>query len=709
VRWPRRVMSFLFLAFFLAGPPVVLVRFVGWPIQGWPGLQQARAWVSHPLTEQTLTFGLAVLAWLVWLLLAGTVVLRLLARMRAVARWLRRLPLPTPMQATATGIAGAAVFGVGTDATTAPQSDAPPPTATGALDHHVGDESGSPPHQPDAPVRPVSDGVTLPGGWVPQTTAEHIATAGALVWLRRRRSYRPSPPGSATRDDADLTPLPGTITVVQAALAPPIADDLYPEQPAPARTEQVPGTPCSDQSSPVADLPPGGVGLTGVGAADAARGVLVTVLLHGLRHPAGEVRLVTTTADLTTLLGSASALLHRVPGLRLTSSAEDAVAVLEAELRRRTQPGADHAAAVRDGPLVLLTHTPTTPDTATRLATALGNSGGAVTAVLLGAWPHATTWRTDATGYTHDPREPDLPGPRLCVLDAVATTDLLTVISQAHPNQSNAHPPIPAEERPPAPHPPIPRQATGNDRPITPHVADLRRRRCDLRVLGVPALLCDGIPVTVRRSAAMQALVFLAVHRQGATSRQLTEAIWPGLPAHTVTGRLYTTLSELRTTTRAASGLTIVDHHNDRYQLVHDHVDADLWRLHAAVDDAATAFVGRASACRAIIDSYTGDLGTGQPWPWLAPAREVTRRLVIDAYAALAAAQTDPHRTLALLQDAIRVDPLNEDLHRQALHVLAALGNHAAVEDLLDSHNRRLAAARLEPSDALRRIAAQLW
>lgn len=123
----------LLLTLLLVLPPVVLVRVVGWPVQGWPDVRQ---WVAQPLTEQTLIVALTVLGWLVWLLLAVTVTVRAAVRVRAGARWLRAMPLPTPLQATATGMAGAAAFGAGAH-TGATGTAAEPalPVAAGTLDH----------------------------------------------------------------------------------------------------------------------------------------------------------------------------------------------------------------------------------------------------------------------------------------------------------------------------------------------------------------------------------------------------------------------------------------------------------------------------------------------------------------------------------------------------------------------------------------------
>ncbi|WP_238453414.1 hypothetical protein [Micromonospora sp. ATA51] len=248
MRWPRQVASLLFLALLLCGPPVVLVEIVGWPLSGWPSLRQAQLWVAQPLTEQTLTVALTLFAWLVWLFLAATVTVRALTRMRAGARWLRRMPLPTPLQATATGMAGAAAFGVGTHPTTAPP-DHPLAVAAGTLDDHGGADAADHSHLIDSRV---GDGIVVSGGWLPRDVAEQISAAAALVWLRRRRAYQPRPPGSEGRDEPDLAPLPAAVAAVQAALA---TGNTYPSSRSrPPPTPAMPGGPWQ-RRSPVSRPP----------------------------------------------------------------------------------------------------------------------------------------------------------------------------------------------------------------------------------------------------------------------------------------------------------------------------------------------------------------------------------------------------------------------------------------------------------------------
>ncbi|WP_124775590.1 AfsR/SARP family transcriptional regulator [Micromonospora inaquosa] len=201
--------------------------------------------------------------------------------------------------------------------------------------------------------------------------------------------------------------------------------------------------------------------------------------------------------------------------------------------------------------------------------------------------------------------------------------------------------------------------------------------------MGEPTLLVDGEPLTIRRSAALQILVFLATsHPTGANTSQLADAIWPGVPRRSLTGRLYTTLSELRTVIRDASGLHVIEHTDDRYRLNPAHLNVDLWQLQAAIHHAASAVTDTTAAWQAVVDAYPADLAAGRIWPWLDPIREATRRHAIDACAALADAEPDPPRRLALLQAGLRIDPYNADLHARAHTALTTRGDREAATKL---------------------------
>jgi hypothetical protein len=139
-RLARGLWSLGWLTVLLAGIPAALVYYVGWPLPDhWPARPELEQWVAQPVTRPAIIGTAAVLIWLLWALLVYAVVVEVLVRVRRAVRALRRLrlpPLPTPMQATASGVLGAAVFGLPTGTT------APAPPVKGAarrVGYSVGD------------------------------------------------------------------------------------------------------------------------------------------------------------------------------------------------------------------------------------------------------------------------------------------------------------------------------------------------------------------------------------------------------------------------------------------------------------------------------------------------------------------------------------------------------------------------------------------
>src|SRR6266545_4280922 len=643
-------------------------------------------------------------------------------------------------------------------------------------------------------------GVALPdGGWVDRHTAAAVSAAAGLLWLRRRRRYVPRPPSGSRRRDADLTALPDTAAA--------IVDRLHSDQPDPTQREQDRlGVPidhgsrshddhghddhgrddhgrddrdrgdgeglgrgerwadptASSETMPTpaevtvaalgqardgplrpADLPVGGVGLTGLGATDAARGILTAALLTGAPgNPELDTQVLTTTDDVATLLRPGMVGHARPSGLNVFTDVEELLAAVETQLLHRihhwtTQPGPDAAGttaaadAAADGgpfpPLLIVTAPPAGPGPARRLAVLLTHTAGRldIRGVLLGAWPLGATWQVNPDGTigltanaNGNGRRPAVAtGARLCVLSATAATDLLTLQAQARPDRFQLHPtseaPRASGQAPPAGQPAA--ITTGSD---TPPAADRRtgvdaagpagvstvlvdgdrdgRRAAAplrLRLLGGAALYRSddlGSPLRLGRSAALQVLVFLALHPDGATSHDLAAALWPGVRPRP-TDRVYTAASTLRTALARVTDadVEVLTRNEERYQLNHHLLQVDLWTLHTAVDLAAAAGdpATRTEALRTIIRCYTGELAAGRLWLWIGPYREATRRHVIDAYTTLAditlAGSTvpdgvDPSTAVELLRAALMVEPANEDLHRRAAAALAAAGQPTA-------------------------------
>jgi len=632
----KRLWSGFWLTVLLVGIPVVLVYTVGNPL---PARRDLAALVAEPLTEQNIFAAIAVVAWLIWAGLVYATIAEVWMWARRWARWLRRLPqLPTPMQGLASGMLGVVAV------TAQPSTEA---AAHAVAASTVDDPSPVASH--DGRQYEAATGVELPdGGWLPASVAHAVDAAGALVWWRRRRQYQPGIIGANAA--ADLVPLPAAARAVQAAL-----DDA----------DLVTGPP----AALVLGLPAGGLGLTGPGAEAAARGLLAAQLLT---HTADHPRVITTRRDLQTLLGT-NGRQHDAPGLHLAKSLVDALNALDRVVVDR--PGR---------PVTVLTAAPDHEDVGRRLAAllTLGADRG-ITGVILGTWPHGTTWRVRADGTVDATRE------RLGTLTGPAAADLLTlaILRSREPRPTTQQtPPLPPVESPlatPAPEP--------------ARVAPLR-----LTLLGGVTVTAGGEQVPIRRTAAIQILVFLALHPHGATSGELCEAIWPHLRRHAAAGRFYTTISELRGILRTATGgHEVINHTGDRYRLDHALAETDVARLQAAQRTALAAPTPteREQALRQLVDRYGGELVAGYHWPWVAPLREVTHRQVIDAYLQLASDQ--PHQAAPLLHHAIHVDPINEHLYEQALAALTAAGQQHAAAKLRAAHTRHLATTPQPPDQGV--------
>src|SRR5690349_1140065 len=112
IRALNRVASTVLAVLFVVGPPAVAVVWVAH--RPWHRLDAAdvRAWVADPPDTAAIWLLVATGGIALWLL-TTTLILRAAAHTTARAwRRLRRLPLPTPAQATAGSLAGTALLGL---------------------------------------------------------------------------------------------------------------------------------------------------------------------------------------------------------------------------------------------------------------------------------------------------------------------------------------------------------------------------------------------------------------------------------------------------------------------------------------------------------------------------------------------------------------------------------------------------------------------
>jgi DNA-binding SARP family transcriptional activator len=634
MRWIGRAGSLLIAVVIVAGPPGLLLLAFRQGLWTWPGSAQLHAWLRDPPAAGLVAALIASVAVLLWALVSGYLVYRGWRSVSSNLRRLRRVPLPTPAQMTAGSMAGVAALAL--PGIVVQHAGAPP--ASTSAPSGAADAIG-----PDASHPSPRAGVDLPGGWVPYSTALAVSALGNLIWLQRRRHYQPLTSRVGRHEhDPDLQPLPETVEALIAGVS---AGRPEPGEPGDAL---------------LAQLPTGAVVLCGPGAVDAARGVLVTAILRHALTGSGESVASIGARGLQALLGTATRDILPEPLEVIDDAAGAANAYEEA---------ADSAEKAGE-PTIQITVRPAKRDVPrdagadlnTTITVALGSSE-------LGGTP---SWYVAADGTIASDAAAQR---RICMLDVQAARDLLQLVRQSD------HSTLPTS---------VPTGAT-------PHLDEVMDSSPTgaLILLGECKLLVEGNPVSIRRTAGLQILAYLAIHPAGATTNDLIRAIWPGVSPATITKRLHTTLTDLRGQLQPLLG-DVVIRRDDRYVLNPETVDTDVRRLHEAITLASTALTEAQSraAAEAIIAAHRGELAAGFTWPWLRNSREALRRQVIDSFLRLAA--TSPQaEAIELMHRAIAVDPYNEAVQDQAQRLLAAAGQQDLADGLALAYRQRLHAAGL--------------
>jgi DNA-binding SARP family transcriptional activator len=638
MRWINRIGNAVLALLVVVGPPLVVGIWASQRQWGRPTLAGVQAWWEQPLTAATILVGLATVAATGWLLLVAYLLRRAAYVVAGWGRRVRRMPLPTSAQVTASSMAGVAALAM--------------PTLTAAHPDGIRSDAGTSASPLALPVDPVvtddSDlatveaGIELPdGGWIPYRTALAVASVSGLIWLHRRHSYQPGPPRLGHHHDTDLQPLPTTADTITAAVT---ADPAAPSLP-------------QAGLAVLDELPAGVLHLHGPGATDAARGLLITAVLGAaLNH---QIEVTVRRRDLLHLTGTDIS--DRLPGLT-TVNRDDLLFAAGSGMAPASDP--------RDRLVLQITRRPPATD---RAAAAAAPAETVTVVTVEDAAIVENGWRIGADGTITGAAS--MPATRLPVLARQATADLLHLVELYSAAQRPTPPPADPDPEPTA------ASALGV-----------------LTLLGGCRLSVHGKAVRVRRSAGLQILAYLAVRPEGATTIDLIRAIWPGPPASAITKRLHTTLTDLRQQLQPLFDDPVV-RRDDRYQLNTEIIDTDLRHLRQAITAATTAVTPdhQRTAVTALLETYPGDLAAGFTWPWLNPAREALRREVIDAYLQLAAAAPAEH-AVDLVRAATAIDPYNEHLHHHSQRLLRAAGHHDAADALHRAHAQRLITAGLHPA-----------
>ncbi|MBI1758180.1 MAG: hypothetical protein HYR62_02995 [Actinobacteria bacterium] len=211
--------------------------------------------------------------------------------------------------------------------------------------------------------------------------------------------------------------------------------------------------------------------------------------------------------------------------------------------------------------------------------------------------------------------------------------------------------------------------------------------------------------------ASKQLLVYLVVHRNGASLDDIMEAIWGDATARRAAERLSTCVANLRhvlrtatnpppsatnangegsTRTRAEPVVNTGGHYHLNPQLV----DVDWWQVLDEYTQVATATddATRLTHLNAAITHVGGGLAEGADYDWIDTDREHTRRRLVKIYAQAAQLLTDtnPRQAHTHSETACGLDPLSEELARRAMHTAARLGDADAIRTRLATLRREL-------------------
>jgi DNA-binding SARP family transcriptional activator len=238
-----------------------------------------------------------------------------------------------------------------------------------------------------------------------------------------------------------------------------------------------------------------------------------------------------------------------------------------------------------------------------------------------------------------------------------------------------------------------------------------------LQLLGPTVVLVAGAPVERQlRSKSLELLALLSCHERGATADALAETLWPQAPPQRSRARLHTTVANIRTVLRAASGHpehAFVTLQHDRYELqplVHDSDVATLRRtlrrvaeqppaadLLVQLQDAAATFAGEPLA------DVTAD--------WAEPVRESLRMQALDVLLQLAEAHRERENKaaeIAALTRAREIDPYAEEVSRRLITAHISAGERPAAVRAFHDLEERLADLGVDPDPTTRNLIASL-
>lgn len=236
--------------------------------------------------------------------------------------------------------------------------------------------------------------------------------------------------------------------------------------------------------------------------------------------------------------------------------------------------------------------------------------------------------------------------------------------------------------------------------------ADARTRPIKVRVLGPITITAWGREIKVGlRDSARELLAWYLLHPEGAPAETAIEAIWPDAPPDRGPQRFWNALGSLRSRLKGPAGehVDVLTKVGEVYVPNTEELSADLWHFQSALAEAARDENQARPALQRAVELYTDDFAGTAAYLWVEPVREELHRRALDAHVRLAEQhdeQGEAEAAVGILEHAIALDPVAEDLYRRLIRLLARSGRADGVDRLWAQLQNRLADIDAEPEPA---------
>lgn len=240
---------------------------------------------------------------------------------------------------------------------------------------------------------------------------------------------------------------------------------------------------------------------------------------------------------------------------------------------------------------------------------------------------------------------------------------------------------------------------SGFDSPAAPKDRDDGTQLFHVRLLGQPAIELSGL--RIRKGLldkSVETLAYLALNRDGVRREQLVEDLCSDVDIARQRPRINEAVSRLRRRLCEVVGradIDVVVCEGDVYRLQDELFDVDLWRFEDSAHHVASCDDDeRVEYLHRVVFSYRGEFASGVPWEWVEPIRETLRRRAIGftyQLVDLAEQRGQVEEAIAAVEHAVDViDPAAEDLYVRGVRLLVGVGRIEAARLLRQQLEARL-------------------